>query len=167
MADELHQKTVRLSTGQSIDLGLASAYLNLLEGLAQGDEQERTALFRLRQVCLGDELTATDIPLLREGQLLLPDGTVDPQLRALVLAAVRGQGNALYLDSPFTDPWDRTVSDLFRVRDRVRFELGNERAAVLLNQSDFGGVYNTVDGIRRWAEHVRASKLGTSPPRPE
>lgn len=155
MGDQLYQKTVRLSTGEAVDLGLASAYLDLLDGLAHGDAGGRDALVRLRRVCLGGDIAPEDVPPLRENQLLLADGTVDPQLRAVVLAAVRGQGGGFHLESPFTEAWDRTVSDLFRARDRVRFELGNERAAELLNEPDYGGVHNTVEGLRSWADYVR------------
>jgi hypothetical protein len=158
MTEKLHRKEVRLSNGQTVSLAAASNYLDLLETFIGSDDQDRHALYRLRQVCLGDVMNEDDQQILKDNLLRKQDGTIDPELRAVVLSAVRGEGQALHLDSPFTNSWDRTVSNLYRSRAQIRLELGFDNAAILLNEPGFGGGDDTDTQTDGWRKFVNKKK---------
>jgi hypothetical protein len=63
---------------------------------------------------------------------LSADGELDPVVRAVVLAAVRGAGRVLHLSSPFTDENDRAVAEFISARDHIRCSLPDDEAQRLL-----------------------------------
>ncbi len=77
----------------------------------------------------------------------------------MTLAAIRGAGTNLDLISPFTDPWEKLVGEMFLIHREVRGRLPTEHADLLIGGPS-NGAANTVEAIRSWAEKVRPKRVG-------
>ena len=157
MADgpALFRKSVVLSNGARHPIGLVAAHVGLLESYADGDARDRDVLDALRRTCLGLPISGEARHALQSEKLLDGRGEPPPALKDVVLSSVRGDGKALHVLPPFTDPWDRTIANLFLARAAVRSQLSPENAELLLNEPGFGGDHDTPEQIRKWTDYVR------------
>lgn len=114
MSKELFLREMTLSNEDRVSLPLAASTLLMLDSfLSSAEPARRVAVFHLRETCLGRGDVSAGLKELLVGARLMNDkGKIDPQVRAVVLSAVRGDGHALTLVSPYTTHWDRTISDL-------------------------------------------------------
>lgn len=106
-----------LANGASVPLATAAPYFALLRSHLDNPDAEWDVVFHLRETCLGRKLEPEQIRTLAAEGLLGRDGRPDPVLRAVVLSAVRGEGRALHLVSPFTDPVDRAIVEYLAAKD--------------------------------------------------
>ena len=132
IGSRLRDKIVLLGTGARSPLFEVASALSLLDVMLAGRPEERECVFALRTTCLTGATLPERIagPLIEDG-VLRSDGTVDPVVREVVLAALRGEGEGLFVVSPFTDPLDRAVSDLIISQMKVEALLPPEQLAEL------------------------------------
>jgi hypothetical protein len=118
-------RVIQLSSGVRWPLRTVAGCVGQLEAyLDTDDPKERDLVYFLRQVCLGQKISDEQREALRTyGLLQTSDGQLEPQMKDVVLAAVRGEGRALHVVSPFTDSWDRALSDFLNARIRIRSEI--------------------------------------------
>jgi hypothetical protein len=123
MSESSSQRVATLANGEQVPLEEAAHYYGLIRGLLQEPYGEWDVVYYLRQACLGEDLEEEHLRVLRSHQMLTSLDDVEPVLRAVVLASVRGEGRTLYLDSPFVTPHDRLVAGLLdAVNDLEREE---------------------------------------------
>lgn len=132
-------RVTTLSNGETVPLLTAARWFALLGSHQELPDLEWDAVYHLREVCLGRPLEPEQTRTLVHEGLLTPDGRVDPVLRAVVLAGVRGEGRVLHLDSPFTNPLDRAVADFVRAHDYLAAHLPPVEAEELF-RDDLGTV---------------------------
>lgn len=159
-------RLVQLCNGDRLPLSLAAARLGLLVSYQEGEHDgEWNPLYLLRELCLGRPLAPEQLRDLRAEQLVTPAGEPIDGLRAVVLSAVRGEGRALRLDSPFTDPLDRAMADYLIARHFIRAHLDEPEATAFLADDP---VQTALDHARRatgpggWAD--RESDRPPPPP---
>lgn len=130
---DLEKHSVLLATGiQAPLLGVTGA-LFLLDRLLASTPDNRKLVGQLRQACLtaqpvSPELAAT-FAYYGFGDA---DGTIDPVVQQVVLAAVRGEDIDLHIVSPYVNAWDRALSDLVISREKIRGKLPTEQAETLI-----------------------------------
>ena len=125
-----------LANGDRVPLERAAFFLSLLDAYLHGHEAEWDPVVLLRELSLGRDILPEQARSLEGEGLLEPDGTLDPVLRSVVLSAVRGEGVALRLDPPFTDPLDRTLAELLAAQEYIRSHLPPAEADVVLQGPD-------------------------------
>lgn len=133
----LESRSVTLSTGGQVPFlqGVAVAYL--VEQLLNGQSANRTLLAQLRTACLTDApVPEADREPLRDLHLVGPDGRADAVVREVVRASVHGEANGLFFVSPYTDPWDRALSDLIISREKIRGALPPGEAEALIRGAE-------------------------------
>lgn len=116
-------RIVILATGERLPLGVVCRHLGVLASYLEDTEQDWHYLPLLRRVCFGLPVDPEQRRALARERLTEPDGTVDAALLAVVRAAVRGEGEHLRLESPFTDPVDRAMADYRRAQTYLRGHL--------------------------------------------
>lgn len=117
MSHEFNTRTALLCNGSSVPLMAAVSALAKLHTHLEVPEAEWDVAYHLRELALGRDLAPEQVrTLVREG-VLEADGKLDPVLKAVVLAAVRGSGRVLHVDSPFVDPLDGKIADFVLARD--------------------------------------------------
>jgi hypothetical protein len=166
--DELYSKEVVLANGARLPRVDVIPRLYLLDVLAHGIGRERELLRALRDSCLTGNPVSPDAQReLAERGVLVGDGTVDPTTRQVVLAAVRGEDDGLFVVTPYTSAWDRTVSDLILSRQKVRALVPPDVAELLIASRDTGEA-NTVRELRKWVSVVGRpdNRPGGAPPSP-
>lgn len=124
-----------MSSGAQCNLMAASGHLGLLESHLE-DDQSRHLIYHLRQMCLGHNVDEHVKKELQESGLLEKNGMLHPVMKAVVLASVRGEDHALYVVSPFTNRWDRTLADYLQIRDDIRANLSKQEADEILFEKD-------------------------------
>lgn len=167
--NEIYSKKVCLANGSFLSIADVVPRLGLLERLANDSEHGRRLLSSLRAGALSQEpIPEPYRQELEQMGLLAKNGVVDLLTSQVVLASVRGADTALYIDSPFTNSWDRTVADLIISRRKVRAVLPSEQAELLIASYDEGEA-NTEQSLRQWVSIVRRQGHGpgnTPPPLP-
>jgi len=151
----LKERTAVLANGDRVPLiDAALAYRSLqtvfaMEGVAGG--AERNTLYHLRAICLGRTIGAESQRILIENQLLRPDGSTDPVVKAIVLSAVTGVEQELHLRSPFTDRLDRALSEYVTSRDFIRCFAEGPGVDTLLNDDP---IEAGLSGISKWPREM-------------
>jgi hypothetical protein len=166
--EELFSKEVLLANGAWLPRADVIPRLYLLERLSHETGRGRILLTVLRESSLTGNAVPHDMQdeLSKRG-VLMEDGTVDPATRQVVLAAVRGEGDGLFIVTPYTSSWDRTFSDLILSRQKVRAAMPPEVAELLIGSRDVGEA-NTVRELRKWVTTVGRTESGPggAPPSP-
>lgn len=121
-----------LANGEAVPLARAAAVYSRLDSYLRHSDAEWDIPYFLREVCLGRSIEPEQSRVLAREGLLAPDGRPDPDVRAVVLAAVRGEGRLLHLSSPFTDADDRAVAEFLNARDHIASLLPEAEARSLL-----------------------------------
>lgn len=130
-ADGMEGRQVLLANGDRVALGVAVQQCGRLAAALQLDEDEWDVVYHLREVCLDRGIEPEVKQFLINEGYLGPDGSVDPALRSIVLAAVRGEGRVLRVESPYVDPLDRARAEFLGAREQLLAQLDpDERAAV-------------------------------------
>jgi len=160
---ELFSRAVLLSNGRTVPMETAVRSLLVLERWAQHPTHKHL-LYDLREACLGRApLPDEDRDQLHKEKFLSEAGTVSEEVRAVVLAAVRGVGAALTVDRPFTAAWDQTVAEMLMAHDTIYQHLGGELAELLLKAPD--GNMNTVEDLCSWVEAIQQDHGNRHPKR--
>jgi hypothetical protein len=128
-----YTRTILLSSGARHPLGAVSACLGLLDSYLR-DAESRQCVADLRLLCLGEPLPEDRRAELVRHSLLEADLTVSPVMKDVVLSAIRGEDQGIFLVSPFTSSWDRTMHNLSEAQGRIRSELPRREAETLLGQ---------------------------------
>lgn len=130
-ADGMEGREVLLANGDRVALGVAVRQCGRLTAALQSNEAEWDIVYHLREVCLGQVIEPEAERFLIHEGYLGRDGAVDPALRSVVLAAVRGEGRVLRVESPYVDPLDRARAEFLGAREQLLAQLDPaERAAV-------------------------------------
>ena len=108
-----------LANGTDVPLDDAARAYALLRGLVGTPDGEWDLLFPLRQLCLGRPVEDGPAEGLARIGVLNADGSVPPTTAAVVLSAVRGDGRALHVSSPFVDTEDRLLAEYLIARDEL------------------------------------------------
>ena len=152
-------RTVLLASGATVPLREAVVHYTALVTFAGCNDGEWDVLHLLRQACLGQPLDPGQrLALAREG-LLDGAGKIEPVLREVVLASVRGQGRVLYIDCPFVTHLDRAVAEFEGARDVIRTHLDDPQVAREYLQQD-----RLSDHIDAWRRHLRRGPSPGDPP---
>lgn len=156
----IEQIEVQLSTGVRAPLVIVAGTIFLLERLLDGPPRDRELVVQLRKACLTDGRFSAEFQQeMTDNGLASADGTVEPVVREVVRAAIRGEGNDLHLASPFTTAWDRAVSNLLISLDSVRAILPAEQANALIQASTNPMRHQTEPGTsdrpRSWLDYVK------------
>ncbi len=160
-------RPVLLSTGTRWPIGAVAGCLGLLGSFLE-EPETRPLVTNLRQLCFGLEIAPERLSELSQAGLLRVNGTLDPLMRDVVLAAVRGTGNNLYLDPPFTEPLDRTIAELVLARDHIQASLPREMAEVVLGYDPLHEGAEQIQRSGRWADRLTdRNPAGGTPPLPE
>ncbi|MBY0456217.1 MAG: hypothetical protein K2V38_02650 [Gemmataceae bacterium] len=134
LADLLRDRTAVLANGDRVPLLEAALSQMRLAAQLPLEESEWDVVYHLREVCLGRPIDREpERTLIREGWLG-EDGGVDPVLRSVVLAGIRGEGRQLRLDSPYTDPVDRALADFFLSREFLASQLDHADLPALFDK---------------------------------
>jgi hypothetical protein len=169
ISDEgLFSTEVLLANGARLPRADVVPRLYLLERLSHETGRGRELLGVLRKSSLtGDAVPHGTQHELSERGVLMENGTVDPATRQVVLAAVRGEGDGLFVVTPYTSSWDRTFSDLILSRQKVRATMPPDVAELLIASRDTGEA-NTVRELRKWVNVVGHPENGpgSAPPSP-
>jgi hypothetical protein len=137
------EREVQLSSGCRWPLSSVASSLGLLTSYLEDDSPEiRGLVYSLRSLCLGQPLSEEQKNSLREQKLLSAADDVSPVLKDVVLTSVRGEDHALYLVSPFTNHWDRGLSDYLHGRDRILAKLDPRQAAKVLKGNTLQGSFD-------------------------
>lgn len=146
--DPLLDRPALLSTGDRVPLRRAATCLVLLNGLLVGGPADRQVVADLRQACLENAAAPPDVRTrLASSGLVVSDGTIDPDLRRVVLAAIGGNAEAVSLHSPYTHPVDRALSDLMTAHATLQMVLPADALA---------GLLATLDGeVELWSQRFR------------
>ena len=78
-------------------------------------------------------------------------GRIDPVLRSVVLAAVRGEGTVLRVDSPFTTSLERVLAELIHAKSYLRAHFPEE-AEQLLQSDPLGRLLKHLPKPQGWRE---------------
>ena len=156
--DPLFRKTIVLSNGAKAPLAETVLHLASLQALADTQGRDRQVLYALRESCLGRPIAPSERKLLEEEKLVDAAGAVNPSLKDVVLASVRGEGKALFLASPYTDAWDRIMGNFLLGRAAIRDQFSERDADLFINEPGFGGEHDTPESIRKWADLVRKGR---------
>lgn len=159
-------RLITLANSSRVPFEAACLHLNTLVSYLEDPSLEWDVLPLLRRVCLGETLDPEQTRALGHEQLLQPDGSVEPVLKAVVLAAVRGEGQLLHIDSPFTDPLDRAMADYFCAREYVRTRMEPAAAAAFFArdplQQSFEKYRNATDTGTKWTNRGTDRQSGPS-----
>ena len=140
---------VRLASGAKMPLIEAVNALAEMENLLCAGGEAKKALTALRQFCLeGAVIPSPALALLSDHGIVEPDGSLFPSTREVILAALRGEGENLYLVPPYVDPRDRVMSDLIIASGRAIGFLSNEQMSQLL-------MFSPKDGLGPWTRQVK------------
>lgn len=121
-----------LACGGVVPIVRAAAFLSQLRSFLEHQDTEWDVVYYLRELCLGRSIEPEQKRcLVREG-LLSATGDLDPDLRSVVLSAVRGEGRVLTVSSPFTDAADRAVAEFLNARHYITCFLDEAEAKQLL-----------------------------------
>jgi hypothetical protein len=126
------KRDIVLANGASVPLIRAAANFGILRESLAPDHEGWSSAALLRKVCFDQPIEEEQRQTLQTQGLLNQEGEVDPVMREVVLASLRGTGKQLYLDSPFTEDWDRTLADLLNAREEIRTHLNPHQASELL-----------------------------------
>ena len=132
MSDRSTDRTAVLANGAEVPLERAAAVLGRLNSYLHHPDTEWEVVYHLRELCLGREIAPEQARTLAQEGWLAADGLLDPDVRAVVLAAVHGEGRVLHLSSPFTDADDRAIAEFVIARDHIRCMLPEDQAGRLL-----------------------------------
>jgi hypothetical protein len=155
------RRDVVLSSGAICPLTGVSGCFGLLASHLE-DAVTRHLVHALRELCLGRQISTDLMEGLREHGLIGVNEQFDVVMKAVVLAAVRGEGHNLYLVSPFTDSWDRQLSEFLDARDRIRVVLPDEADRILAEKDPLarGAMHYLDRGIRSgddWTSRLKGS----------
>lgn len=123
MSSFIESRIAQLSTGEVVPLLSAARWLSHLSDCVRTPDDEWDIVYHLRQACLGHPPAPEIMAALAADDFVTADGEVDPVVRAVVLAAVRGEGRALHLVSPFTEASDRMIANFVAAREYLEVEL--------------------------------------------
>ena len=158
------ERHIRLANGSVWPLEQVSACFGLLEAL-QADAATRAQVYDLRQACFGLDLAPERQAALARTSAVATDGAVSAVMKDVVLSSVRGEGTGVYLASPFTDTWDRSLHELRAATDRVRGRLPADEARRLIEDDP---LQRGLDALRdtpdRWRDLVRRPAPPSPPP---
>ncbi len=155
--ERFFNKKVQLATGvcRWSLLGVSGAFGLLQSTLS--DRKTSHLVHGLRSVCLGKEIAQETWSELSNAGLLIRSDVearkVPDQLKDVVLASVRGEGDALFLVSPFVDSLDRQLSDFLNIRDSFDTFLSKEESAAILSSK----YPLTEDAVEVIGEHLKKS----------
>jgi hypothetical protein len=154
-------RTAQLATGAAVPLREAALhYSALLDFAAVRDDGEWDLLHLLRRACLGEPLDPGQRHALAREGLLDGEGGVNPVLRQVVLASVRGQDRGLYVDCPFVTALDRAVAEFEHSRQVIRTGVDDPQVATTYLTTD-----PLQDRLEAWRRHLRRNPPpDTSPP---
>ena len=85
--------------GEILPLHTVVAFLTEFQTQLTNTDSEWDLLYYLREVCLGRSIEREQRNALAEAGLLNRDGSLDPAMRGVALAAIRGEGRTLHLES--------------------------------------------------------------------
>lgn len=136
MFDPFPARFATLTTGETAPLVPAARALARLQDLLDCPDAEWDLAYHLRELCLGRPVDPQPLRTLTQERLVGPDGEVDPTLRAVVLAAVRGCGRVLHLEPPFVDRVDQRIAEFVAAREYLEVELASDEFANLLAGDD-------------------------------
>ena len=131
-----------LALALAVPLSVAARNYGLLSSYLEDPDSEWDLAFYLREVCLGRPIDPEQTRALIAEKLLNPDGSPDPGMEAVVLSAVRGEGRALHLATPFTDPLERAMAEFIMAREYIRGHL--EAASQRSRRASFSRVARSV-----------------------
>lgn len=173
MSDTFLERTTQLANGDTVPLLPAARAFALLQDHLENPDAEWDAVPVLRQACLGRAVEPEKLRTLVEQKLAAPDGTVEPTMKAVVLAAVRGTGRVLHLESPFVDQADRMIAEFVAARDRLELELSSaDFASLLRGDGLLARLTEALDGmplppgVADTADFARRCREQASPPDP-
>lgn len=126
------KRDIVLANGASVPLIRAAANFGILRESLAPHKEGWSSVALLRKVCFDQPIEDEQRQSLQSQGFLNHDGEVDPVMREVVLASLRGTEKQLYLDSPFTEDWDRTLADLLNAREEIRVHLSPHEASELL-----------------------------------
>lgn len=156
---DLRTEEVVLANGGRALLNEVAGTLILIDHLLDSNSEDRDLVLDLRAACLSGKPVASPSAVgLAKFSVLDDDGTVVPVVRDVVLAAVRGEGRALFTVSPFTTTADRVVADLVASRLKALAILPPDQLEVIDPK-----VSVSTDP---WADRIRKGKdggLGSAP----
>lgn len=132
MSESRLTRPVVLANGDRVPLiAAATSYGHLSDYLTDPDS-DWDVVYYLREMCLGRDIEPEQSRALIHARLVEADGVPGAAMRAVVLSAVRGEGRHLHLDSPFTDPLDRSIAEFITARHYLHSFLdGSELKEVL------------------------------------
>ncbi|MGL6075466.1 MAG: hypothetical protein ACRC8S_15025 [Fimbriiglobus sp.] len=164
------QKFISLANGDRVRLWDAATQLGILETyLHDSDDEEWNLVPLLRQVCLGHKIDPDQTRALIRQELLLPNGTVEPVLKSVVLSAVRGEGQLLHLESPFTNPLDKAMAEYINSREFIRNSLSETEAKEFFAydpvQEAYEKLKKATDPTQSWADRQGKRKDPPDAPR--
>jgi len=135
-------------------LSVAASYYAVLESYLADPDSEWDVAYFLRELCLGREIEPEQMRALNvEGSLLFDDtGELFPEMRAVVLSSLRGEGRQLHVASPFTDPLDRAIAQYMIARDYIRTRLDDHEAKSTLEYDPVDQELRRFRRHRKWAE---------------
>jgi hypothetical protein len=120
MSNDQLERTIVLANSARLPLGAVAIAYGLLSSHLADPDSDWDVVYHLRQVCLGHPIEPEQTRALIREKVLMPDGSLDPVLEAVVLSSVRGEGRNLHLDSPFTDSLDRAMAEFINAREYIR-----------------------------------------------
>lgn len=111
----------------------AARALALLQDHLDLPDAEWDVLYFLRELCLGRSIEHDQLQTLKSVNLITTDGEIDSTLKSIVLAAVRGSGRVLHIDSPFVERIDQRIAEFVSARDYLQVELSHEEFRQLID----------------------------------
>lgn len=152
MPDPHATRSIVLANGSRVPLARAATNLALLTDYLSDPDSDWDIVYYLREVCLGRRIEPEQTKALIKEQLLLPDGSVDPAMEAVVLSAVRGEGRVLHIGSPFTDSLDRAMAEFVNARNFVRSQLDEPDAEAFLRDDPARHALDLLKPPKKWTE---------------
>jgi hypothetical protein len=149
----LLDRTTQLANGAEVPLSKAAMYYSILIGHAACGESD--LLNAVRQASLGKTLTAEQQSLLNDEKFLEAGGTnIEPVLKQVALAAIRGEDGSLHLDSPFVNHLDRSIFEYQHSREVIRTQVDDEVAVEQFLQAD-----SVQKRVSSWTKRAGGEKL--------
>jgi len=163
MAASPLQRPITLANGANVPLFQAASNLGLLQEYLTDPDSDWNLLYYLREVSLGRSIEPEQQRALIKALLLEPDGSLDPSMEAVVLSAVRGEGQLLHIDSPFTNSLDRAMAEFVNARAYVRSYLDEAEAKAFFYDDLAQQGLNMLRRSKKWTGRPR-DESGPSPP---
>jgi hypothetical protein len=115
------KKTAVLANGDRVSLLDAGFAYGKLRSCLHDPGLEWEVIHYLRELCFGREIEPEQRRALKQEGFLSEADEVDEVTRSVVLSAVRGEGRQLHLVSPFTETYDRVVTEYLNTQAELEF----------------------------------------------